>query len=97
MTTAQANQRLVGDLKAVARDAGELVKATSGQAGEKIGEVRNRLAAAADTAKATYQRLGDKTVTTAKATDRCIRDHPYETIGVAFGLGLLIGVLVGRR
>jgi ElaB/YqjD/DUF883 family membrane-anchored ribosome-binding protein len=26
-----------------------------------------------------------------------IRDHPYESIGVAFGLGLLIGVLVARK
>jgi ElaB/YqjD/DUF883 family membrane-anchored ribosome-binding protein len=97
MTMVETNERLVGDLKAVARDAGELLKATSGQAGEKIGEVRNRLAAAVDSAKATCQTLQDKTVKTAKATDRCIRDHPYETIGVAFGLGLLIGVLVGRR
>ena len=33
----------------------------------------------------------------AKAADKTIRDHPYESIGVAFGLGLLIGVLVTRK
>jgi ElaB/YqjD/DUF883 family membrane-anchored ribosome-binding protein len=97
MTIARANQRLVGDLKAVAKDAGELVKATSGQAGDRVGEMRKRLAAAVDATKATYQRLGDKTVATVKATDGCIRAHPYETIGVALGLGLLLGALVRRR
>jgi ElaB/YqjD/DUF883 family membrane-anchored ribosome-binding protein len=33
----------------------------------------------------------------ARATDRVIREHPYQSIGVAFGIGLLIGVLVTRR
>ena len=33
----------------------------------------------------------------AKVADKTIREHPYESVGVAFGVGLLIGVLVGRR
>jgi len=32
-----------------------------------------------------------------KATDRVVREHPYQSIGVAFGVGLLIGVLINRR
>ena len=32
----------------------------------------------------------------AKATDQVIRGHPYESIGIALGVGLLIGVLAGR-
>ena len=97
MTTAEANERLVSDLKAVVRDAEDLLKATAGQAGEKLSEVRSRLAAGLESAKATCHGLEEKTVAAAKATDRCIREHPYESIGVAFGVGLLIGVLVRRR
>jgi len=97
MTTENANERLKGDLKAVVRDAEELVKATAGHAGEKVSEVRNRLAAALESAKETCQRLEEKTVAAAKVTDQTIREHPYESIGVAFGLGLLVGVLVARR
>lgn len=97
MTAEQANETLVGDLKTVVQDAEDLMKATAGQSGEKVSEVRNRLAAALESAKATCQRLEEKTVAAAKATDRCIREHPYESIGMAFGLGLLIGVLIGRR
>jgi len=94
MTTAEANELLVRDLKALISDAEALVKATAGQAGEKLAEVRARLAAALESAKDTCDSLGGKTVATAKATDRCIREHPYETIGVAFGVGLVIGLLV---
>ncbi len=97
MTTAENAQRLTGDLKAAMNDAEEAMRATAGQAGEKASEVRSRLAAALESAKATCQRLEDKTVAAAKATDRVIRDHPYESIGVAFGVGLLIGVLVARK
>jgi ElaB/YqjD/DUF883 family membrane-anchored ribosome-binding protein len=50
-----------------------------------------------DELKAMIQRAEEKAVERAKAADRVIRDHPYQTIGVAFGLGLLIGVLAARR
>ncbi len=97
MTTAEANKRLMRDLKAVVDDAEDLLRATAGQAGEKLSEVRARLGDALDSAKETCQNLQDNTVAAAKATDKCIRDHPYESIGVAFGVGLLVGVLIGRR
>jgi ElaB/YqjD/DUF883 family membrane-anchored ribosome-binding protein len=97
MTTKQANERLASDLKAVVRDAEELLKATASQAGEKVSEVRARLATALESAKATCHRLEEKTVAAAKATDQTIREHPYESIGIAFGVGLLVGVLVARK
>jgi len=97
MTSREANEILAGDLKLVMGDAEDLLKATAGEAGEKLKEVRKRLVTAMDSAKANCARLQDKAVETTKATDHVIREHPYESIGVAFGLGLLIGVLVGRR
>jgi ElaB/YqjD/DUF883 family membrane-anchored ribosome-binding protein len=97
MTTQEANQRLAGDLKLVMRDAEDLLKATAGDAGEKVKEVRSRLAAAMESARATCERVQDKTVQAAKATDHAIREHPYESIGIALGVGLLVGVLIGRR
>ena len=53
-----------------------------------------RLVQALDTAKVKVQ---EGTVASAKATDRAIREHPYESLGVAFGVGVLIGVLIARR
>lgn len=33
----------------------------------------------------------------AHKTDEAVRTHPYESMGIAFGVGVLIGVLIGRR
>ena len=93
----QADRRLASHLKALVEDAEELMNATAGQAGEKASEARSRLAAALESAKVACQRLEEKTIAAAKATDRTIREHPYESIGIAFGLGLLVGVLVARK
>ncbi len=97
MTTYEANQKLTSDLNQVLRDAEELLKATAGSAGENVKEAHSRLASALESAKATCERVKEKTVEAAKATDHVIREHPYQSIGVALGVGVLIGVLVGRR
>jgi ElaB/YqjD/DUF883 family membrane-anchored ribosome-binding protein len=47
--------------------------------------------------KTLVQRAEEKAVEQAKAADRVIREHPYHTVGIAFGLGVLIGVLLRRR
>ena len=60
------------------------------------GELRAKLEAAVEKARAVCERLEQKTVEAAKATDKTIREHPYQSIGIAFGLGVLIGVLVTR-
>ena len=96
--TNEANiEKILTDLKTLSRDAEAIMQATAGQAGEKAGELRDRLAAALESAKASCQRMEAKAIAGAKVADNTIRAHPYESIGVAFGVGLLIGVLVGRR
>jgi ElaB/YqjD/DUF883 family membrane-anchored ribosome-binding protein len=97
MTTTEANERLAADIRALAGDAEELLKATAGEAGEKIKEVRQRLSKALESARATCENLQDQTAETAKAADQAIREHPYESIAIAFGVGALIGLFVGRR
>jgi ElaB/YqjD/DUF883 family membrane-anchored ribosome-binding protein len=47
--------------------------------------------------KTLVQRAQETAIDRAKAADRLIRDHPYQTLGVFFGLGVLIGVLARRR
>jgi len=51
--------------------------------------------AAWDATRATYQQLHDKTLEYSRATDRAIHEKPYVAIGAAFGVGLLLGYLVG--
>lgn len=98
---AQARERVLADLHALTRDAEDLVKATAGDVSEKAKEARARLSAALERAKTTCVHLQEQTVATAKAAakkaDTVIREHPYESIGIAFGIGLLLGVVVARK
>ena len=96
-----ARERVMADLKTLASDAEELLKATAGDVSEKAKEARVRLGAALDRAKASYAVMQDQGIETAKIAarkaDETIRAHPYESVGVAFGLGVLLGVLLRRK
>jgi ElaB/YqjD/DUF883 family membrane-anchored ribosome-binding protein len=89
--------KLLEDVKQVVRDGEELLRAGAGEMSEKGKAARARLAAALESAKETGRKLQARTIEGAKATDRAIREHPYQSIGIAFGIGLLIGVLVNRK
>lgn len=96
-----SREKVMDDLKTLARDAEELLKATAGDVGDKMSdkakEARSRLAVALEQAKDSCAKWEDKTVAAARATDKAIRSHPYESAGVACVIGILIGVLIGRR
>ena len=88
---------LVADLKRIVRDSEELLKDSAGAAGQEAHVVRERLSEMLESAKTACRRLEEKAAAGARATDKVIREHPYQSIGVAFGIGLLIGVLVTRK
>jgi ElaB/YqjD/DUF883 family membrane-anchored ribosome-binding protein len=46
-----------------------------------------------DDFKLLAQRAGEKARDGARAAGRVVHDHPYQTIGVALGVGLLMGLL----
>ena len=93
----EATKRLLQDLKAVVQDGEELLRAGARDLSEKGAAARERLAAALEVAKETRRKLEERAVSGAKATDRVIREHPYESIGAAFGIGLVLGLVLGRR
>ena len=69
---------------------------TTVRGNHETAEVESKLSAAVEKAKEVCQRLQDQTAAAAKATDKAIRDHPYEAIGFALGLGVLTGLLLAR-
>jgi ElaB/YqjD/DUF883 family membrane-anchored ribosome-binding protein len=85
------------DMGTLAEDARALMAATADVAGEKVGEARKRLAAALERGKEIYGCVREKAVEGAKATDQAVHEHPYQAIGIAFGVGALIGYLLARR
>jgi ElaB/YqjD/DUF883 family membrane-anchored ribosome-binding protein len=92
-----ATNELAEPAQHLLEDAQELLTATAHVAEEKVVEARRRLSAAIEKGKEAWQSVQDTAVSGAKATDRAIREHPYHSIGIAFGVGMLLGFLVRRR
>lgn len=95
--TTEINTQMTDDLKNVGREARNLLNTAVGRAHETVDQVRTGVRNALQTSKAAARCAQAKTVSTAKATDRCVHNHPYQTIGVFFGLGLLAGILFARK
>ncbi|MEO8427958.1 MAG: DUF883 family protein [Verrucomicrobiota bacterium] len=85
------------DLGRLAEDARDLMAATADVAGEKVGEARKRLAASLESAKQIGSRVRDRAVEGAKTADEAVREHPYQAIGIALGVGALIALIISRR
>ena len=90
-------QAIRNDVGTLAEDARALMAATADVAGDKVAEARKRLGAALESGKELYGRVRDKAVEGAKAADETVREHPYQAIGIAFGVGALLGYLLTRR
>ena len=90
-------QEVRDDVNALAEDARALVTATANVAEETVVEARQRLAAALERGKEIYGHDRDQAVAGAKATDQAVHEHPYQAIGIAFGVGAILGYLASRR
>lgn len=94
-------EQLIADFKVVVADAEALLKATANQGGEKLAEIRAKTEESLKVMKARIAEeqaaLIAKTKAAAKATDDYVHKHPWESVGVAAAVGLLVGLLIGRR
>jgi len=96
-----SGEQLISDFKVVVADAEALLQATANQGGEKLAVVR---AKAEESLRVVKARMAEaqtalivKTKEAAQATDVYVHQNPWQAIGAAAGLGLLIGWLMGRR
>lgn len=96
-----SKEKLAADLKAVVDDAEALLRATAGQAGDKAAELRSKIEDRLHDARATLEVMQDtileKTKQVGSAADDYVQDNPWKSVGIAAGVGLLIGILIGRR
>jgi ElaB/YqjD/DUF883 family membrane-anchored ribosome-binding protein len=87
----------MADTDTLAEDARALLDATSEVAGEKVAEARDRLSVALERGKEMYDDVKERAVAGAKAGDKFVRDNPYAVLGIAVGVGALIGYIFSRR
>lgn len=94
-------EKLVKDMRTVIIDAEDLIKATANQTGERIERVRAKAEDSVRVARERLQGFGEDVATRAKEAAREVDDqvhaHPWATAGMAAGVGLLVGLLIGRN
>lgn len=95
-----SKEKLMQDLRVVVADAEELLRATAGQAGEKVSAARERiqenLVAAKQRLAAAQDAVIARTKEAAKVTDEYVHENPWKAVGIAAGVGLVIGMLISR-
>ena len=96
-TTEKNAAHTTDDLKALLHEAEQALSSSAGVAGDKFEELRDRLRSALDSGKYSFERLRTEATQRAKQADKLVRENPYYAIGVAAGVGAIIGLLVARR
>jgi ElaB/YqjD/DUF883 family membrane-anchored ribosome-binding protein len=101
MADSISTDKLIDNLNAVIRDAETLLKATAAQTGETIQQARKRAEESVRQAKERLAGVEEEALKRARAladeADVFVRDKPWQAVGVAAGLGLILGLLISRR
>lgn len=84
------------DLKGLLAEAEKALSSSGEEASEEITALRGRLRDALAEGKATARQAVDYAKEQAAHADEAIRTHPYIAIGIAAGVGLLVGALISR-
>lgn len=96
-----AADRLAADLKRVIASAEELLAASTSQSADRIASARSRLESVLGDARVQLQdaeaALVERAKEAAATTERSIRDNPWKAVGLSAGVGLLLGVIIGRK
>lgn len=99
--TAVTKEKLAEDLKIVISDAEELLRATASQAGEKVATAREKVQDSLQRVKAELAEVEDVLVEqgrqAARVADEYVRSNPWQSVGIAAGIGVIIGLLISRR
>ncbi|HTB79420.1 MAG TPA: hypothetical protein VK717_00895 [Opitutaceae bacterium] len=97
-TTTQTPQELLDDLRTLITEVEGIAGTTLTEHSEDaISALRSRFGAAQERFSEFYGDVRKKVVAGAKHTDEAIRANPYQSLAIAAGAGLLVGVLLGRR
>jgi ElaB/YqjD/DUF883 family membrane-anchored ribosome-binding protein len=100
MAESVSSDQLIADLQAVVRDAESLLKATASHAGAKVNEARSRAEETVRKAKERMSEVEQEALAKAKElagdADRYVRQNPWQAIGIAAGIGFLVGLLARR-
>ena len=100
-TAKNAQEILMADFQALVLDAEKLLEHTATLAGDQAEELRDQikdsLLKARATLEETKESLKDRGQAAVVATEDYVQENPWQSVGIAAGVGFLIGLLATRR
>lgn len=85
------------EIRALLHDVEAALSETTGETAEKFSELRERLQAVLAEGQSSYERIKSESVRYAKQADHFVRENPYYAVGIAAGVGALVGLLLSRN
>lgn len=96
--TAHTPKELFNEMQALVAEAKTMMTdSVTEHTADAVSALRSRFEDAQERFADVYADARKKVIVGAKYTDATIRENPYQSIAIAAGLGLLVGVLLGRR
>lgn len=96
--TIESPEQVVEHLRSLITEAEKTLGSNLAEAGqEKLGAIRERLAEIRERVEEGFTVAREKVCAGAKQADQTIRSHPYESLAVALGVGVLLGALLRRN
>ena len=100
-TVRESKEKLIKDFQSVIADTEELMKFVSNESGGKAQALRDKLdrnlKLAKDYLRDVEGSVVDKSKVAAKVTDEYVHENAWRTVGLAIGVGILIGFLIRDR
>ena len=98
---AKFRDKLVDDFATVLAEAEDMLKRAAAETGDKARDLRAQVETKLLRAKLRLQEIEGEAVDRAKdaarATDDYVHDNPWQAIGIAAAIGVLVGLLMSRR
>jgi ElaB/YqjD/DUF883 family membrane-anchored ribosome-binding protein len=94
----QTPEDVLNELRSLVSEAERILgQAPEGNCEATCAALRERFEAAQERFGELYQGAKQKVTAGARRADEAIRENPYQSIAIALGIGVLAGLLIGRR
>ncbi|CAM2926664.1 DUF883 family protein [Rariglobus hedericola] len=96
--TAESPEQIVENLRALIAEAEKTIGGGIAEGAEdKLASLRDRLSETREKVEHALSYAKERVVAGAKQTDSAIRSHPYESLAIALGVGVLLGAFLRRN
>ncbi|MFJ7794249.1 YqjD family protein [Pseudomonas sp. NPDC096950] len=93
----QIKDQAFSELQSLIEESDKLLKSSASLVGEEADTLRGQVAQKLQQALESVTSVRERTKPAVDATETYIGGHPWQTVAISAGFGLVVGLLLGRR